>query len=195
MAQNSIITVRICHSDPLVMAGLAALLGREPDFDVFQAASDVRPINTDVVVADYGCAMALLAAAPTMSASSEANRDPDASQGNHARPRIVVMTRRDKEGEIAQAIHRGVRGYLLQSADPLELVDAVRHVARGGSHYLCKRAADRFESEDLAFFDRVRAGYAARMAADPGRFVRVDSSLERDAVWAQIDAELERRGW
>ena len=57
------------------------------------------------------------------------------------------------------------------------------------------RAADRFESEDIAFFDRVRAGYAARMAADPGRFVRIDSSLEREAVWAQIDAELVRRGW
>jgi len=57
------------------------------------------------------------------------------------------------------------------------------------------RAADRFESEDIAFFDRVRAGYAARMAADPGRFVRIDSSLEREAVWAQIDAEFVRRGW
>lgn len=57
------------------------------------------------------------------------------------------------------------------------------------------RAADRFESEDLAFFERVRAGYEARMAAAPGRFVRVDSSLERAAVWAQIDAELTRRAW
>jgi dTMP kinase len=57
------------------------------------------------------------------------------------------------------------------------------------------RAADRFESEDIAFFDRVRSGYAARMAADTGRFVRIDSSLERGAVWAQIDAELARRGW
>jgi dTMP kinase len=57
------------------------------------------------------------------------------------------------------------------------------------------RAADRFESEDVAFFDRVRAGYAARMVADPGRVVRIDSSLERDAVWAQIDAELARREW
>lgn len=57
------------------------------------------------------------------------------------------------------------------------------------------RAADRFESEDLAFFERVRAGYAQRSASAPQRFVRIDSSLERSAVWAQIDAELERRGW
>ena len=57
------------------------------------------------------------------------------------------------------------------------------------------RAADRFESEDLPFFERVRAGYEARMAAAPGRFVRIDSSLERAAVWAQIDAELTRRAW
>ncbi|WP_341891137.1 dTMP kinase [Variovorax sp. YR752] len=57
------------------------------------------------------------------------------------------------------------------------------------------RAADRFESEDLAFFERVRAGYAQRCAQAPQRFVRIDSSLERGAVWAQIAAELERRGW
>jgi dTMP kinase len=57
------------------------------------------------------------------------------------------------------------------------------------------RAADRFEREDLAFFERVRAGYAARMATDPERFARIDSSLDKRAVWAQIEAELERRGW
>ncbi len=57
------------------------------------------------------------------------------------------------------------------------------------------RAADRFEREDLAFFERVRAGYAERMAAAPDRIARIDASLERAAVWVQIDAELERRGW
>lgn len=57
------------------------------------------------------------------------------------------------------------------------------------------RAADRFEREDLGFFERVRAGYAGRMAAAPQRFARIDSSLEKAAVWAQIEAELERRGW
>jgi dTMP kinase len=57
------------------------------------------------------------------------------------------------------------------------------------------RAADRFEQRDLDFFERVRAGYAARAAADPARFARIDSSGSRDAVWAQIQAVLEARGW
>lgn len=57
------------------------------------------------------------------------------------------------------------------------------------------RAADRFEAEDIAFFERVRAGYAARQEAQPQRFARIDSSLDKGAVRAQIEAELERRGW
>lgn len=57
------------------------------------------------------------------------------------------------------------------------------------------RQADRFEREDVAFFERVREGYAQRCAQSPQRMVRIDASLDRGAVWAQIDAELERRGW
>ena len=57
------------------------------------------------------------------------------------------------------------------------------------------RAADRFEQQDLEFFERVRAGYAARMAAAPRRFARIDAALERDVVWAQIEALLEARAW
>jgi len=57
------------------------------------------------------------------------------------------------------------------------------------------RAADRFEQQDLDFFERVRAGYAARAAATPQRFARIDASLDREAVWQQIDAVLRARGW
>lgn len=57
------------------------------------------------------------------------------------------------------------------------------------------RAADRFEREDLAFFERVRAGYAARHAAAPQRIVRIESDRPREQVWAQIEAALAARGW
>jgi dTMP kinase len=57
------------------------------------------------------------------------------------------------------------------------------------------RAADRFEQQDLIFFERVRAAYAARAAAAPQRFVRIDASLARERVWAQLETALEARGW
>ena len=57
------------------------------------------------------------------------------------------------------------------------------------------RAPDRFEGQDIAFFERVRAGYQARMNAAPGRFVRIDAALPRDAVWQQVVAALAQRGW
>jgi len=57
------------------------------------------------------------------------------------------------------------------------------------------READRFEQQDLAFFERVRAGYAARAEAAPRRFARIDASLSREAVTQQIDAVLKARAW
>ncbi|WP_029001765.1 dTMP kinase [Azohydromonas australica] len=57
------------------------------------------------------------------------------------------------------------------------------------------RAADRFEREDEVFFTRVREGYAARAAAAPGRFIRIDAEQPREAVWAQIERSLLERSW
>jgi dTMP kinase len=54
------------------------------------------------------------------------------------------------------------------------------------------RAPDRFEAQDLAFFERVHAGYAARMAAEPQRFARIDAARERERVWAQVRSAVER---
>jgi dTMP kinase len=57
------------------------------------------------------------------------------------------------------------------------------------------READRFEQQDLAFFERVRDQYAARAALMPQRFARIDASRAREAVWQQIDAVLKARAW
>lgn len=56
------------------------------------------------------------------------------------------------------------------------------------------RAPDRFESQDEAFFERVRAGYAQRAEADPGRFAILDAAASPEAVRAQLEAVLESRG-
>lgn len=70
------------------------------------------------------------------------------------------------------------------------LLDAPAEIA-------CARArrrseSDRFEAEDLAFFDRVRAAYLQRSAREPGRFRIVDATQPLDAVRQQI-ADLVQR--
>lgn len=57
------------------------------------------------------------------------------------------------------------------------------------------RAPDRFESQDLAFFERVRSGYAARCASAPGRFRSLDALGDRDTVWARVQTALTDTGW
>ena len=57
------------------------------------------------------------------------------------------------------------------------------------------RSADRFEQQDLEFFERVRCGYEARAAAAPQRFARIDAALDRDTVARQITAVMEARAW
>jgi dTMP kinase len=57
------------------------------------------------------------------------------------------------------------------------------------------RAPDRFEAQDTAFFDRVIAGYRRRAAQQPMRFLRVDASLTRQAVWVQLEQAFEGKSW
>jgi dTMP kinase len=50
------------------------------------------------------------------------------------------------------------------------------------------RAPDRFESEQEAFFERVRQGYLARAARDPRRFHLIDASQPMAEIEAQLAA-------
>lgn len=57
------------------------------------------------------------------------------------------------------------------------------------------RVPDRFESQPLAFFAQVHAGYLARAEAAPQRMVRIDAAQSRHQVWQQLTQALVRRGW
>lgn len=57
------------------------------------------------------------------------------------------------------------------------------------------RSADRFEREDLAFFERVRAAYRARMDRHPARIVRIDAMRSIEEVGCAVqDAVAARLG-
>ncbi|QSI30621.1 DNA-binding response regulator [Variovorax sp. RKNM96] len=124
--------VRVCHGDSLVMTGLVALIGQEPGFHV-QAENGPDEGIVKVIVADHACALSLLASAPAPAL------DQPGAAGGFRVPRVIVVMRRDNEGELMQAIASGVHGCVRQEASPAELMEAIRHVARGGSLYLCKR--------------------------------------------------------
>ena len=57
------------------------------------------------------------------------------------------------------------------------------------------RLPDRFEALPQAFFEQVAAGYAARAAADPGRFARIDADRPRDEVARAVHDAFVARGW
>ncbi len=60
-----------------------------------------------------------------------------------------------------------------------------------GKHRAGLRAElDRFESEELAFFERVRQGYLQRAKAMPDRFSVVDAGLPLDQVKYEISEKL-----
>ncbi len=57
------------------------------------------------------------------------------------------------------------------------------------------RQPDKFESQDVAFFERVAGGYAARVALDPQRFVRINGHQSLEAVRFDVLAAVKARGY
>jgi len=64
-------------------------------------------------------------------------------------------------------------------------------VAIGRERAVARGAPDRFEAEQVAFFERVRAVYRERAAREPGRFRVVDAARPLAEVQAQLRAGLE----
>jgi dTMP kinase len=56
------------------------------------------------------------------------------------------------------------------------------------------RQPDRFEAQDQAFFERVRAAYLARQAAQPERFAIIQADQTPEHVAQQIQAALADKG-
>ena len=116
------LNVAVLHADPIVQAGLTALLQGLPEVSVLVRTEGTR---CDLLVTDYDGGMAALE-----------GRRFAAGEG----PRVLVVTPRDREAEVRSAMTAGAHGYLLQRCGAEELVEAVQTLGRG-SRFLCRSVA------------------------------------------------------
>jgi len=84
---------------------------------------------------------------------------------------------------LGEAAHSGL------SPDRTLLFDCSYEVARGRLQASGK-ALDRFEREDRAFFERVRAAYLARAKAEPERIRVIDASADQAATRKELERNL-----
>ncbi len=119
------VTVAVAHRNPLVQAGLTACLATETDFhvDVFDHLDQVSVAEADVLVADYETALALFGCPAWQTARL-----------GYRRPRVMVISHRDRETEIRHALDLGAQGYLHLDCAIDEMIFSVRALHRGQLH-------------------------------------------------------------
>jgi len=123
------VTVLLVDDEPLVRAGLRAVLEAQPDIEVVGEAADgaaviplVRQLRPDVVAMDVR--MPLLDGIEATRAVLRTVTEP---------PKILVVTTFEDDEYVYEALRAGADGFLLKRARPAEIVHAVRLVAEGES--------------------------------------------------------------
>ncbi|GII97524.1 response regulator [Sinosporangium siamense] len=173
------ITVLLADDQPLVRAGLRALLEAEAGLSVVGEASDgaqaVRlagELRPDVVLMDVRM--------PGMDGL-------EATRRLAGRTRVVVVTTFDLDEYVYEALRAGASGFLVKDAEPVEIRHAVRVAARGDA--LLSPGVTRRLIEEFA----ARPGgepSAARLAPLTAREREVLTEVARGLTNAQIGALL-----
>jgi DNA-binding NarL/FixJ family response regulator len=123
-----VISVLVCDDQALVRTGFVTIFDAQPDLTVVGEAADGRAaidqahrLKPDVVVMDVRM--------PLMD-GIEATRALAGTGVTHP-AKILVVTTFNVDEYVYEALRAGASGFLLKDADPPQLVDAVRTVARG----------------------------------------------------------------
>ena len=125
MTEESI-SLLIADDHPIVRAGLQAVLGSQPGFEVVgeagngtEAVALASRLRPDVVVMDLRM--------PEMDGVQATAR----IKAQHPEIHVLVVTAYDSDADILPAIETGATGYLLKDTPCKELFQAIRDVAQG----------------------------------------------------------------
>lgn len=154
--------VLLVDDQPLVRTGLRVMLDAQPDLEVVGEAGDgaeaitlAGSLHPDVVCMDVQM--------PGVD-GLEATRRIAAASGA---PAVLVLTTFDRDDYLFQALQAGASGFLLKTASPEQLVDAVRVLAAGDallSPVVTRRVIERFGADATATPDAVVASLTDREA-------------------------------
>jgi DNA-binding NarL/FixJ family response regulator len=130
------IRLLLVDDHPIVLDGLAMVLGDQPDLEVVASAGCVadavkaaREHRPDVVLLDL-----------ELPDGSGAEAMPQMLEAAPA-SRVVVFTAYSSDENILGSLRAGAKGYLLKGASTIEIVTAIRTVHAGGSHLEAGAAA------------------------------------------------------
>ncbi|MFJ3381680.1 response regulator [Curtobacterium sp. NPDC090217] len=164
------IRVLVADDQPLVRAGVSALLDAEPDIEVVAVASDGAEALelARSTVPDVACLDIRMPVHDGITVT-RALCGPDADP---AIP-VLVLTTFDLDDYVFGALEAGASGFLLKDAEPDVIVDAVRQVAAGNG------------TLDQALTRRVLREFVSRRRLQPVTGDRADEVLtarERDVL-------------
>ncbi|MFD4460799.1 response regulator [Nocardia sp. NPDC058480] len=161
------IRVLLADDEPLIRAGVKAILATDSEIDVIAEAGDGREAvelarhhRPDIALLDIRMPrLDGLGAAAELRATLPATA-------------VVLLTTFDEDDYVDAAMTHGVDGFLLKAADPRELLTGVRAVA-GGAAYLSPRIAQKVIA---------RSGNAAPVVTAARRRIEALTGRERDVL-------------
>ncbi|MDR1712401.1 MAG: response regulator transcription factor [Propionibacteriaceae bacterium] len=164
------IRILLVDDQELVRAGLAMVIGSQPDMRVVAQAGDgqaavelARKTPCDIVLMDVRMP-GLNGIEATERILADADRRPGPSDG----PRVVVLTTYDLDEYLLSAIKAGASGFLLKNSPPEDLLHAIRTVHTGEAVIA--------PSSTKRLLEHVATAGSLLLAPDP----RLDTLTERE---------------